>query len=251
MTDLVSDRFDSRLVRGATGLLAIFNEAGVLDASDVHVAVRLGRLAGNVDDEILLAVALAVRAPASAMYEPTSPASPRPPMPTWTCPSTWPLCHGRNPPRGWRGLRPATWWVPAGRCVWRAPRSTSTATGPRRSRSPPTSSLGAASWSTASMRPRWPRDWIGSSQPTGWTAPAATGAIVRLVPVGGVTEGTASGGVGRLFPVDEGADTTPGRAVPLRLFAVEDVEAHHPMANRANPSATTSRSAKTNRTGNG
>jgi len=63
VTEVVLDPFDSRLVRGATGLLAAFNEAGVLDASDVHVAVRLGRLAGITDEEVLLATALAVRAP--------------------------------------------------------------------------------------------------------------------------------------------------------------------------------------------
>ena len=63
MTDAAVDLFDARLVRGASGLLAIFNVAGVLDASDVHVALRLGRIAGVRDDVVLLAAALAVRAP--------------------------------------------------------------------------------------------------------------------------------------------------------------------------------------------
>ena len=47
---------------GATGLLAVFSEAGVLAAADVHVARRLGDLAREADDDVLLATALAVRA---------------------------------------------------------------------------------------------------------------------------------------------------------------------------------------------
>lgn len=54
---------DARLARRAGGLLRAFNEAGVLDAADVHVASRIGAL-GAVDDErVLLATALAARAP--------------------------------------------------------------------------------------------------------------------------------------------------------------------------------------------
>ena len=40
-----------------------FNEAGVLAAADVHVAARLAALAGERDEAVALAVALAVRAP--------------------------------------------------------------------------------------------------------------------------------------------------------------------------------------------
>jgi exodeoxyribonuclease V alpha subunit len=47
----------------APGLLREFNLAGVLVAADVHVARTLGELAGVEADEVLLAVALAVRAP--------------------------------------------------------------------------------------------------------------------------------------------------------------------------------------------
>lgn len=47
--------------RGA-GLLREFNEAGVLSAADVHVALRLGRLGGEQDESVLFAAALAVRA---------------------------------------------------------------------------------------------------------------------------------------------------------------------------------------------
>jgi exodeoxyribonuclease V alpha subunit len=49
------------LAIGARPLLARFNAAGVLDAADVHVADRLGRLTGESDERVLLAVALAVR----------------------------------------------------------------------------------------------------------------------------------------------------------------------------------------------
>ncbi len=55
--------FEVRLARRAGGLLREFNEAGVLTAADVHVAVRIGRLGGTDDEDALLAAALAVRAP--------------------------------------------------------------------------------------------------------------------------------------------------------------------------------------------
>jgi exodeoxyribonuclease V alpha subunit len=53
---------DVRLARAADGLLGEFNAAGVLDPADVHVAARIGRLGGEASEEVLLAVALAVRA---------------------------------------------------------------------------------------------------------------------------------------------------------------------------------------------
>ncbi|MFC5177551.1 exodeoxyribonuclease V subunit alpha [Nocardioides taihuensis] len=53
---------DWRLVAGATGLLGDLNRAGVLEASDVHVARRVGDLGDESDPSVLLAVALAVRA---------------------------------------------------------------------------------------------------------------------------------------------------------------------------------------------
>ena len=52
----------ARLVQRATGLLRSFNVAGVLEAADVHVAIRLGALGGEQDESVLLAAALAVRA---------------------------------------------------------------------------------------------------------------------------------------------------------------------------------------------
>jgi exodeoxyribonuclease V alpha subunit len=65
MSETVAERdpFEARLVRQASGLLREFNEAGVVAAADVHVARQLGRLAGEDDDAVLLAVALAVRGP--------------------------------------------------------------------------------------------------------------------------------------------------------------------------------------------
>lgn len=59
----VLDPFDVRLVQRAPGLLRDFNDAGVLVAADVHVALRLGRLCDDDDETMLLAAALAVRAP--------------------------------------------------------------------------------------------------------------------------------------------------------------------------------------------
>jgi exodeoxyribonuclease V alpha subunit len=57
------DAFDPRRARAAAGLLRTFNDAGLLTTADVHVASRLGELAGEHDENVRLAVALAVRAP--------------------------------------------------------------------------------------------------------------------------------------------------------------------------------------------
>ncbi|MEZ5094496.1 exodeoxyribonuclease V subunit alpha [Nocardioides sp.] len=64
MTELFEPdgRHDRRLARSATGLLAAFNQAGVLEASDLHVATRVGELVDEPDESVRLAVALAVRA---------------------------------------------------------------------------------------------------------------------------------------------------------------------------------------------
>ncbi len=59
MTDVDVDR---RRALRATGALAVFNEAEVLDAADVHVAVRTADLAADTDERAVLAVAFAVRA---------------------------------------------------------------------------------------------------------------------------------------------------------------------------------------------
>src|SRR4051794_41784157 len=65
MTDaaLDVDPFDARRVREAPGVLRQFNDIGVLGAAEIHVALRLSRLANDVDDLVLLAAALAVRGP--------------------------------------------------------------------------------------------------------------------------------------------------------------------------------------------
>ncbi|MFQ6392768.1 exodeoxyribonuclease V subunit alpha [Nocardia sp. KC 131] len=51
-----------QLAQRGTGLLRTFNEAGVLSAADVHVALRLGRMGRESAEEVLFAAALAVRA---------------------------------------------------------------------------------------------------------------------------------------------------------------------------------------------
>jgi exodeoxyribonuclease V alpha subunit len=57
------DPFEARFSLHASGLLRQFNEAGVIDAADVHVARELARLGGESDETVLLAAALAVRGP--------------------------------------------------------------------------------------------------------------------------------------------------------------------------------------------
>jgi exodeoxyribonuclease V alpha subunit len=59
----LADPFDARRARHAAGLLRAFNDAGVLAAADVHVALRLAALGGEGDEQVALAAALAVRAP--------------------------------------------------------------------------------------------------------------------------------------------------------------------------------------------
>jgi exodeoxyribonuclease V alpha subunit len=57
------DPFDVRLARAAPAPLRAFNDAGVLSSADVHVARRLAALGAVQDEAVLLALALAVRAP--------------------------------------------------------------------------------------------------------------------------------------------------------------------------------------------
>ena len=59
----VESRFDASAATGLGGPLGLFNEAGLLAPSDVHVALRLSDLAGVRDDALSLGVAFAVRAP--------------------------------------------------------------------------------------------------------------------------------------------------------------------------------------------
>ena len=60
-----TDGYDAALVYVGVEdeLLASFNRAGVLMPADVHTALRLARLAGEEDPAVVLAAALAVRAP--------------------------------------------------------------------------------------------------------------------------------------------------------------------------------------------
>jgi exodeoxyribonuclease V alpha subunit len=53
---------DIEIAVNATGLLRAFNQAGVLELSDVHVAKRLCALGRETDEQVALAVALVVRA---------------------------------------------------------------------------------------------------------------------------------------------------------------------------------------------
>jgi exodeoxyribonuclease V alpha subunit len=57
------DIWDARRALAAPEPLRAFNDAGVLAAADVHVALRLTALAGEADANVLLAAALAVRGP--------------------------------------------------------------------------------------------------------------------------------------------------------------------------------------------
>ncbi len=58
----ISGPQDAALALGATGLLADFNAAGVIRSADVHIAQTLGRLGGEHDEQVLLAIALTCRA---------------------------------------------------------------------------------------------------------------------------------------------------------------------------------------------
>jgi exodeoxyribonuclease V alpha subunit len=59
---IAGDPFDSQRSIVGAGPLRAFCDATVLSAADVHTAVTLGRLGGSDDRDVLLAVALAVRA---------------------------------------------------------------------------------------------------------------------------------------------------------------------------------------------
>jgi exodeoxyribonuclease V alpha subunit len=59
---VTDDALDWRRVCGAGGLLAVFNQAGILEAADVHAAQRITELGAEPDENAALAVALVVRA---------------------------------------------------------------------------------------------------------------------------------------------------------------------------------------------
>jgi exodeoxyribonuclease V alpha subunit len=88
----VLDPGDARLALGATGLLAAFNAAGVISSADVHVATNLGRLGGEADERVLLAVALtsrAVRAGSVCLDLATVPDLPLDQPLPWPDPEAW------------------------------------------------------------------------------------------------------------------------------------------------------------------
>lgn len=58
----MSEMLQWRVAASATGLLRDFNQAGVLDAADVHAAQRISQLAAEPDEAVALALALTVRA---------------------------------------------------------------------------------------------------------------------------------------------------------------------------------------------
>jgi exodeoxyribonuclease V alpha subunit len=62
---VIIEPYDPELVLALApeSLLSSFNRAGVLSASDVHVALAMSRLAGEADEAVQLAAALAARAP--------------------------------------------------------------------------------------------------------------------------------------------------------------------------------------------
>lgn len=62
MSTIDVDALSCRVALRATGVLREFNEAGVLDAADVHTAQRICALGAEADESVALAVALAVRA---------------------------------------------------------------------------------------------------------------------------------------------------------------------------------------------
>ena len=128
------------------GCCATFNDAGVLDAADVHVALRLARArAATTTSTVALAAALAVRGPRLghvyvdlATIRETATVDADEPVDLSALP--WPDRRrvdraARGEPRSSPSARTAR---RAGRCASSAPRSTSTATGARSARSPPT-----------------------------------------------------------------------------------------------------------------
>ena len=113
---------DRRLALGATGLLRIFNEAGVLEAADVHVATRLAALSaadGPPDESVTLAMALTVRAmrTGSVCVDLAAVAadSERPELPWPDCAASgWPRC---GPARCWLRRR-CCGCTATGCCTW-------------------------------------------------------------------------------------------------------------------------------------
>ena len=123
----------------APGLLREFNDAGVLAPADVHVARRLAQLAGEADEAVLLAAALAVRGAAArhvcvdlATIRDTATVDVEEPVDLSALP--WPEPGRRGCERVARRARRR----PAAAAARGLARSTSTATGARSAGSRPT-----------------------------------------------------------------------------------------------------------------
>ena len=149
----IEDPHDPRLARGADGLLRTFNEAGVLDASDVHVAQRLCALAEEDEPLVALAVAFAVRAVrgGSVCVDLAAVAERRAIDLPWPRP-------GRMARRRRRQRAGHLGHTRSCGCSRRTTStcSTSTATGARRSRCTPTWSAGPRGSRRPRTRPGWP-----------------------------------------------------------------------------------------------
>ena len=164
--------------------------------ADVHVALRLAALAGEDDEQVALAAALAVRAPAA--------------RPRLRRPRDDPRHRDRRRRRARRPLGAAVAAgrrrgssgsqasalvavgeedaARAGRCAWSAPRSTSTATGARSARSPPTCGRSAPRRPTTSTTTCSPTGSPGCSpaRPTSASAwPRASAVLRRFAVVAG------------------------------------------------------------------
>ena len=208
------DPYDVRRARHAPGLLRAFNDAGVLAAADVHVAVR-ARGARRRDRRGGRARGRARRpraAPRARLRRPgRRSATPRPSNPT--SPSTSALYLGlrsrvgsraRGEParrgRGGRGREP-----PA--AARRHLRSTSTATGARNARSPPTCARSAARETDRRSRAR--RDGLDAPVRAAAAAPdTRQRAAAATAPCGGASP-VVAGGPGT------GKTTTVARIVAL------------------------------------
>ena len=92
------DLRDRRVAAAAEGLLHDFNLAGVLESSDVHVAQRLGRLSGETEEQVLLAIALTVRAVRSgSVCLDLSTVTDIAPDLSWPDPSSWSAAVAASP----------------------------------------------------------------------------------------------------------------------------------------------------------
>lgn len=97
-TTTLEDPFDVRRARSAEGLLRVLNEAGIVEAADVHVAQRLGELGGEPDETVRLAVALTVRgARNGSVCIDLADVSRLDPDVSWPDPTAWQAAVRRSP----------------------------------------------------------------------------------------------------------------------------------------------------------